>query len=317
VSDAARELARLVGAELAREAPEPARRLATAIRERVGPGAGAVLFYGSCLRRATAEGVFDFYVLVDDYRQASLSAGLAWASARLPPSVFYVEVPAQPEPLRAKYALISFRDFARAAAGEWFRTGIWARFCQPAVAVFARDPEAREAATAACAQAVLAAVATLAPLLERPATPAEFWRIAFAETYRCEMRPESPAAIDSLVAADPTRYEQVLRAALAVLAERGALRVEWDAGRFRPAQTAEAGASARRAWRRRVPLAKLAYVGQLFKTAFTFGDWLPYALWKLERHTGSHIAYTERQRRHPLIFGWPLLFRVLRSGLLR
>jgi hypothetical protein len=275
------------------------------------------LFYGSCLRRASAEGVFDFYVLVDDYRRANLSAGLAWASQQLPPSVFYLELPAEPEPLRAKYALISFRDFARGAAPGGFRTGIWARFCQPSVAAFARDRQAREAAEQACAQAVLTAVATVAPLLERPVTPAEFWRVAFAETYRCEMRPERPAAVDSLVATDPARYEQVLRLALAALEARGALRVEWDAGRFRPAQPAEAGARARGAWRRHVPLAKLAYAAQLFKTAFTFGDWLPYALWKLERHTGSHIPYTERQRRHPLIFGWPLLFRVLRGGLLR
>jgi hypothetical protein len=317
MSDAAHELAQLVGAELAREAPEPARRLAAAIRERVGPGAGAVLFYGSCLRRATAEGVFDFYVLVDDYRRANLSAGLAWASQRLPPSVFYLELPAAPAPLRAKYALISLRDFARGAAPGGFRTGIWARFCQPSVAVFARDREAHEAAAQACAAAVLTAVVTVTPLLEHPVTPAEFWRAVFAQTYRCEMRPESPAAVESLVAADPARYERVLRVALAVLEARGALRVEWDAGRFSPAQSAGAGARARRAWRRHVPLAKLAYVAQLFKTAFTFGDWLPYALWKLERHTGSRIPYTERQRRHPLIFGWPLLFRVLRGGLLR
>jgi hypothetical protein len=131
------------------------------------------------------------------------------------------------------------------------------------------------------------------------------------------MRPESPAAIESLVATDPPRYEKVLRVALAALEARGELRVAWDAGRFWPVQSAAAGARARRAWRLRVPLAKLAYVAQLLKTAFTFGDWLPYALWKLERHTGSRIPYTERQRRHPLIFGWPLLFRVLRRGMLR
>ena len=60
-----------------------------------------------------------------------------------------------------------------------------------------------------------------------------------------------------------------------------------------------------------MPLAKLAYVGQLFKTAFTFGDWLPYALWKLERHTGKPLQISERQRRHPFVFGWPVLARLL------
>jgi len=58
-------------------------------------------------------------------------------------------------------------------------------------------------------------------------------------------------------------------------------------------------------------LAKLVYFVQLLKSAATFGDWLPYVLWKLERHTGKKIVPSERQRRYPFIFGWPLLVRIL------
>ena len=78
-----------------------------------------------------------------------------------------------------------------------------------------------------------------------------------------------------------------------------------------------AGQRARCPWRLRRPVAKLVYVAQLLKTASTFGDWVPYALWKLERHTGTHVEYSERQRRHPFIWGWPLVFRVLRKRDLR
>jgi hypothetical protein len=56
---------------------------------------------------------------------------------------------------------------------------------------------------------------------------------------------------------------------------------------------------------------------QLVKTAVTFGDWVPYALWKVERHSGIRLEASERQRRHPFLFAWPLLFRALRSGALR
>jgi hypothetical protein len=73
----------------------------------------------------------------------------------------------------------------------------------------------------------------------------------------------------------------------------------------------------RRAARLRRPLAKLAYLGQLLKTAFTFGDWLPYALWKLERHSGVHFVASPSQRRHPLLLGLPLLVRALRQRALR
>jgi hypothetical protein len=66
-------------------------------------------------------------------------------------------------------------------------------------------------------------------------------------------------------------------------------------------------------WRVRRPTAKAVYVVRLIKSAFTFGDWLPYALWKLNRHTGVRVELTERQRRYPLIFGWPVILRLVRQ----
>jgi len=47
------------------------------------------------------------------------------------------------------------------------------------------------------------------------------------------------------------------------------------------------------------------------------GDWLPYAIWKLNRHTGVRIEPTDRQRRHPLVYGWPVILRLLRQQKLR
>ena len=85
-------------------------------------------------------------------------------------------------------------------------------------------------------------------------------------------------------------------------------RVDWPAGAVR---------GARLRWALRKPLAKAAYFLQLLKTAFTFGDWLPYVLWKLERHTGVKVEPTEQQLRHPFIYGWPVLFRLLRERALR
>jgi hypothetical protein len=58
------------------------------------------------------------------------------------------------------------------------------------------------------------------------------------------------------------------------------------------------------------PLARTLAIGRLLKSAFTFGDWVPYAIWKMERHTGEAIELTARQREHPLIFGWPVIWKV-------
>lgn len=317
MGEGALDLAQLVRGELSRPVPDPARRLAATIQAALGDGAGALVFYGSCLRAETEEGVLDFYALVDDYAAVLHPALLARATAALPPGVFYVECPGATGTLRAKYAVLSWDDFAHGAAPGGFRTGIWARFCQPALAAEVRDEAAREALVDACVRSVLTAVETVAPLLEGPTDAETFWQHAFAETYRREMRPESPEKVRALYAADPERYDRALRAALSELETRGVLHAVWQGELFETVLAVAERRRRRRSWRLRRPLAKAVYVAQLFKTAFTFGDWLPYVLWKVERHSGQPVPYTERQRRHPLIFGWPLLFRILRDGLLR
>lgn len=298
----ASSLEELVASEVFRPAPEAATRLADAVRARHGDAVAAVLFYGSCLRRGSDEGVLDFYAVVDDYDAAYESWLLTRANALLPPNVFYLEVETPRGTLRSKYAVVSSRDFARATGGGALRPGFWARFSQPFLAAWVRDAAARDAVVEAGVRSIRTAVERLAPLLPEGSEilGASFWQLAFRETYACEMRTESPDTIRGLYEAAPERFDVAAR-----LARAGG-----------PASP-DARRRAARAWRMRRPLAKGAYALQLLKTAFTFGDWLPYVLWKLERHTGTRLVPTERQRRHPLVFAWPLLFRALRRGDLR
>ena len=307
-------LAGLVRAELARPAPQAAACIADAIRDALGPACASVLFYGSCLRKDTAEGVLDFYAVVDDYSAAGLPRWSHW----LPPSVLWIECTApDASPLRSKYAVVTADDFARGVAPGGYRTGFWARFCQPALAAWQRDPAALDDLVRVCEQAVLTAVAAIAPLLDGPADPERFWQRAFSETYRREMRSESPGSISSIYNAAPKRFAVVLRAALDELERNAGLPVKWDGARFELALPTRERNARRNGWNRRRPLAKAVYVAQLLKTALLQTDWLPYALWKVERHSGIPIPYTERQRRHPFIYGWPLLFQVLRNRQLR
>lgn len=313
MGDGARALEEIARAELGRPAPPAAAALALRIRERFGPATAAVVFYGSCLRRRTTEGVLDFYALVDSYDAAYASRRLALANAWLPPNVFYLEAECAGERVRAKVAVVSQQDFAHGAAGRGLRTGIWARFCQPALAAWVRDDAARAALVAAVVESHLTAVARVVPLLPRGKQLSweRLWQRVFHETYAGEMRPEADASIEKLYTADPGRYDRAGAAAIRELALRSPerLRAEILADGVR-IEHAPAPRSPLASRLRRIA-AKAAYAAQLLKTAFTFGDWLPYALWKLERHTGTHIEPTERQRRHPLIFGWPILWRVL------
>ena len=56
---------------------------------------------------------------------------------------------------------------------------------------------------------------------------------------------------------------------------------------------------------------------RIIKAALTFDGALDYLLWKIKRHSGVYIEPTERQRRFPLVFAWPLLWRLYRRGAFR
>lgn len=300
------ELCELLHGEITRPAPASAALLAGAIRARHGASLRAVVFYGSCLRRQTDEGVLDFYAIVDDYRSAYGAGALAVANALLPPNVFYLEAEGEAGTRRCKYALLSTRDTERAVAGSWLRPGVWARFAQPVLAVEHRDRESLSWLTRQAAVAVVTFVRTLLPVVQgRAASPpaaSEFWPRAFQETYASETRPEALESIRALFDAAPERYERALALALRSIAQT-------------PARSSSRASAIPWALRRR--LAKAVYPATLIKTAFTFGDWLPYALWKVQRHSGRPLVASERQRRHPLVFGWPLLVRILRERALR
>ena len=310
-------LTALLGAELLRPAREAARVFADELRRRHGASLAAVLFYGSCLRRGTDEGVLDFYALVDDYRGAYASRALSLANAALPPNVFYLELPYEGRRLRAKYAVFSLRDFARAVTPSALRTGTWARFCQPALAVHVRDEAARDALHAALCIALETAVLRGLALLPGDADVLEvdsesLWLTLFRATYAAELRPESDEGPRAVYTADPPRYARALAAALEALDATGRLRVlSRDAKSWRVECPSGSLRAARRRSALRRPFAKAAATLQLLTSALTFGDWLPYALWKLERHTGTRLEPSARQRRHPFVFGWPLIVRVL------
>lgn len=318
---AAEPLDALLAAELSAPVAAPVARMADAIRARHG-GVAAVLFYGSCLRRGTTEGVLDFYVLVDGYRASHRSRVKALLGWLLPPNVFYLELDAGRERLRAKYALLSLRDFARAARGQRIETRIWSRFCQPSRLVWARDDAARAATRDAVRAATLTAVDRMLNWLPGDGPiqrfePAELWTTAFRETYRTELRGEKAETIDALYAGQSRRFDDVALAALRVLEARGKLRLVTAGRELEVASDPAWRARARRAWRLQRPLAKAFAIASLAKTPATFDGWVDYAIFKVERHSGVRVELTERQRRRPFLHAFPILFRLLRQGVLR
>lgn len=301
-------LAALVAEELAQPVDPRVAAIAAAIAAQHGDAARAVLFYGSCLREARLEGLMlDFYLIVSDYRAAYGKGWLAAANRLLPPNVF----PFAQGGLAAKYAVLSEADFHRLNGPETRSVSVWARFAQPARLVWVANDAARDAAIAAVSRAaptLLRSVAALDPDAAGreegtlPADPLALWRIAFAQTYRAELRSERSGRSASVVDADPDRYARFAGPAL-----EAALRLPADCS----------AARTRRLWLRRRVEGKLLSVARLAKAAFTYSGGIDYLAWKINRHAGTKIEISPWQRRWPLLAAIVLLPRLLRSGAIR
>jgi hypothetical protein len=274
-------LTALITEELDRPAMAEARAVADAILARHGGSVAAVLFYGSCLRTGDAGGVLDVYVLTDSLRAYHGRVWPALLNAALPPTVSCLEVPGVAGAVRAKVAVMGTAAFARAVRGDGIDTTVWARFCQPAALLHARDPVSRAATIEAVARAVVTAAVWAVRLGPESATPANYWIALFRHTYGAELRAERGDRPDLIHAWAAERYDRLLPPALA---EAGiAVQPEAD-GRLRPLVSDRA--SARRGWAHRRRLGKLLNLLRLMKAAFTFENGVDYILWKLERHAG-------------------------------
>jgi hypothetical protein len=142
-------------------------------------------------------------------------------------------------------------------------------------------------------------------------TAETLWLRTLDETYKAELRPEPPGSVRGLYDAAPARYARMARAALTQLYGAANSQHDSDTQMLEVCLPANSQKAPPRGRNLRRLLAKFTYFFQLLKTAFTFGDWLPYALWKLERHSGTKVVLSERQRRHPFIWCWPIMLRIL------
>ncbi|HYG88939.1 MAG TPA: hypothetical protein VD978_22070 [Azospirillum sp.] len=305
-------LTALIAEELDRPAMAEARAVADAILARHGASVAAVLFYGSCLRTGDASGILDVYVLTDSLRAYHGRLWPALLNAALPPTVSYLEVPGAAGRVRAKVAVMGTAAFARAVRGRGIDTTVWARFCQPAALLYARDQASRAAAIDAVAQAVVTAARWAVRLGPDHAAPAAYWTTLFRHTYGAELRAERENRPDLIHAWAAERYDHLLPLALAD--GGGAVEQEPD-GSLRP--TVHDRAAACRTWARRRRAGKLLNVLRLVKAAFTFENGVDYILWKLERHSGRPVRISDWGRRHPLLAAPALLLRLYRDGVIR
>ena len=205
---------------VAKELTEPVRPGIAWLAEQVagihGDAVAGVLFYGSCLRKDTDEGVLDYWVIVDDYAAAHSKLGHAAMNRIAPPNVYYLEREYEGRLLRTKYGVMDRRAFERGTGLGARHPYVWARFAQPTRLLACRDDEARAFFETCVSQAIVTFVARLFCHLPdrsgllRFSLPA-FWQTAFRTTYDSERRPEADETIVGNYRADEARYDEGAR----------------------------------------------------------------------------------------------------------
>lgn len=286
------KLVALIAQETSIIVPPAVQKLSDEIQAR--GGVSHILFYGSGLWKEPEEDtIYDFYVLVDSYRDFDPSISSAILGSILPPNVYFMEIQDGEKTLRCKYAVMRTSQFFRAAKGCAATPQIWARFAQPCRITYGSNDKIHNA----LADCVLSFHRKALPLTLANASPREIWLRGLSETYGAELRSEKPE-----------RTAQIFDANAENFIRRTELSLPQLISITKESKLAPIINRIKRPFQKFVTFIRLA------KATLTFKNGVDYALWKIERQSGVRLEANNFQRRYPLIGAWPLVWKLWRRG---
>ncbi len=305
------------------EPPDPAAaRIARALAESFGTACSAIIHYGSHAQRsgAKAESAFDFFIIVRDYDAAytalaaSRGTKLKPSSAArlnrvLAPNVIAIAFPELTPPALAKCAVLSREALAlatSAGAQDHFAQG---RLFQHVQLAWTAAPEDRDAVIASLAAARARTSDWSLSFLPAAFDSADYIRASLARSFAAEIRPETADRIETLTGAQRESLAPVYRELLQRLEHLKIIKKEGKVYRL----LTPVPARERRAWVRYFARSKRRATLRWVKYVLLYDDWLEYVVQKVERRSGTMVQLTLRERRWPLIFLWPRVFRYLRT----
>lgn len=318
-----RALVEAVRARVQGSAGGDAPRAAKALAEAGGGEVEAVVFFGS--RKSGARpgpgSAYDFFVVTASERRfyrALADAKLVRRSPRLlavlgrvlAPTSISLTLPGEDGPLRAKCSVMTRRAFERDTSRRRRDHFTLGRLFQRTEVLYARDGTAREAVMRALARAHALAYEWARPWLPPQFDVDAFTRTLLRVSFAGEVRPE-PAGprVETLWAAQQGYLREVYGVLLGELARRGDLR-EVARGAYAP--TRPVGTWERACLRGYFRWSMLRATARWAKHVATFEGWLDFLVGKARRHGGQEVVLTERERRAPLLFLWPRVWRYLR-----
>jgi hypothetical protein len=293
-----------------------------------GPTTVAIIHYGSRAqgRQPRADSAYDFFVVVDRYRDAyeslkatigtAYSPGTATALAGiLAPNVIAVTQPADDEAdrpeRRVKICVISLRDLQRACSPhppDHFTQG---RLLQFVLITWTRDAARATTVREAIAQARARTWVWGRPSLPPTFTVDDYAYAVLGRSLSGEIRPESGDHARTLVTAQQDTLRAIYEPLLAHLTSTGELTRAADGRTYtlvHPPGRMEA-MGIRWYFHR----SKIRATTRLLKHVVLYEGWLDYIVRKIDRSTGTTIELTDRERRWPMIFLWPKVIHYLRT----
>lgn len=294
-----------------------ARALAESILDAAGEHLTAILLYGSQLLRAQPDvhSAWDLVLVVDRYgpfHRAIVDAGLQsrpvpllnFMGHILPPSVTAVE--SVDGVAIGKCLIVSRKHFRRALhprAPDHFLKG---RMVQRVALIWAKDDRAAGAIEGWLRIARRDVLDWTGPWLAEPFDATSLTRRMLEVSYGGELRPENRSRALEIHSSQAEWLDEAFTEVLEDAAMDGDLVRTGDGG-YRFARPP--GAGTRLACRLYFLRSKTRATLRWFKYMATFDGWLQYLVRKVERRTGDRIELTRMERKLPLIFLWPRVFR--------
>lgn len=264
----------------------------------------SVLFYGSCMRsRVYHDAMLDFYVVVDNYKDAYNHTLTAIANKLLPPNVYYLQVEHDNQVYRSKYAVVSKKDLLKNVSASAFHSYFWARFTQPISYAYIREENEKQwIATIQC-QSAKTFFKNVMPVLQDQHNSEQLWVRGLQLTYSAELRTETSKRAISIYQSNQAYYDKISEYFF-----ESELHNNTIDSRQKFSQIS---------WKLRVLTGKVLSILRLMKASMTFANGVDYIAWKIERHTGEKIEVSNNLRKYPWIFSWPMLIRLYLSGKIR
>ncbi len=281
----------------------------------------AIIFYGSCLFSQTqASSSFpDFYLLVSDFRKFHGTLLHSVLNTVLPPNVYFGKFshPQNTGPkqlLRFKCCVMSLAQYLKETSRRAEDIHHLGRFSKKFAILYSLSEETSLEILQGALQAMLTLIPFSLALLPDEFTLEEFILKQLSLSYLGEKRVTEPTKVIKLLDAAHDYYYEIYPRLLELYALRFDHPHKTRAGTYRqrPATTR---------WKKKTQrfLARSRLRGILRwpKYILTVDNWVDYLVEKLERHHGVNVELTPLQRRFPLIFGWPVYFKMRRKGIVK